>query len=181
MKRDNADELVVVVHRRHWCIDNPRTDHFAQLLHANADIPLPMARLCAVGMLEMLRHFTADYCPDGNPGKWRNSDIASALHWVGDADLLVAMLVECGWLKPHPTLRLTFRVPNLRPWMPKSIREAVIARDGMCCQLCGGEIASRRDLHVDHIHPYSHGGETVIENLQVAHAACNVRKGARLQ
>lgn len=65
--------------------------------------------------------------------------------------------------------------PKIRPWM----REAVIERDGMVCQLCGGEIPDG-ELHIDHIEPLAHGGATEVANLQAAHARCNIRKGARV-
>lgn len=65
-----------------------------------------------------------------------------------------------------------------RSAIPTYIREAVIARDGNTCQLCGGEVAAG-DVHLDHIKPWSKGGEHSIRNLQVAHSTCNMRKAAR--
>lgn len=55
----------------------------------------------------------------------------------------------------------------------------VIERDGLICQLCGGAV-ERSDVHIDHIYPYSLGGATALNNLQVAHSLCNIRKGARV-
>ena len=33
------------------------------------------------------------------------------------------------------------------------------------------------DAHVDHIKRYSDGGETKIDNAQITHRYCNLRKG----
>jgi len=65
-----------------------------------------------------------------------------------------------------------------REWMPSYLREAVIARDGLVCRLCGDPV-ERTDIHLDHIVPFSLGGPTTVDNLQVTHSTCNVRKGAR--
>ena len=46
-------------------------------------------------------------------------------------------------------------------------------------QLCGGQVEPS-DVHIDHIKPYSKGGQHVLGNLQVAHSLCNIRKGARV-
>ena len=62
----------------------------------------------------------------------------------------------------------------IRAWL----RDQVIARDGLICRLCF-EAVDRVDLHIDHIRPLARGGRTTLENLQVAHARCNMAKGAR--
>ena len=36
------------------------------------------------------------------------------------------------------------------------------------------------EIHADHIHPVSKGGETSPENTAALHAACNIAKGAKL-
>lgn len=61
----------------------------------------------------------------------------------------------------------------------RSLRLAVVARDGLRCRLCGQDV-ERSQLHLDHVRPVSRGGETTLENLQVTPARCNARKGARL-
>lgn len=66
-----------------------------------------------------------------------------------------------------------------RPPLPTWARKAVIERDGYVCGLCGGEVEPS-DVHIDHIVPRSRGGPDAIENLQVAHSRCNIRKGARV-
>lgn len=68
---------------------------------------------------------------------------------------------------------------NNRSKIPARIREAVLARDGLICQLCN-EPVEPDDVHLDHIHPVSKGGQDTISNLQVTHSRCNIRKGARV-
>lgn len=59
-----------------------------------------------------------------------------------------------------------------------ALRAAVIARDGQVCRLCWLHVEVD-DIHIDHVVPFSKGGRTVLENLQVAHSSCNLRKGDR--
>jgi hypothetical protein len=83
------------------------------------------------------------------------------------------------------------------------VRAAVIARDGMICQLCGREVVAgsalyrsgwrrspdgryllsppdghfKRMLTLDHIIPRSKGGTHDADNLRVACSSCNSRRG----
>lgn len=60
--------------------------------------------------------------------------------------------------------------------IPRHIREAVFARDGYACQVCSGT----NDLTLDHIFPWSLGGQDTVENLRVLCRPCNSRKGAKV-
>ena len=64
---------------------------------------------------------------------------------------------------------------KLQRWL----RRKVIDRDGHVCGLCGGQVTPD-DIHIDHIMPVALGGRDTLENLQVAHSTCNIRKGARI-
>lgn len=55
-----------------------------------------------------------------------------------------------------------------------SLRRQILDRDGACVH-CG----STENLHIDHIEPFSRGGLTVLENLQVLCRTCNSRKSNR--
>lgn len=57
------------------------------------------------------------------------------------------------------------------------LRALILMRDGARCQLCGATPQDGSKLHVDHILPWSKGGETVIENLQILCEMCNIGKG----
>jgi hypothetical protein len=45
------------------------------------------------------------------------------------------------------------------------------------CAICSQTIHSIDDCEIDHIHPFSQGGETVPANAQLAHRFCNRKKG----
>ncbi len=56
------------------------------------------------------------------------------------------------------------------------LKVQVLMRDGNKCKLCGITVTGE-DIHFDHIKPWSKGGETVLENLQVLCATHNLAKG----
>lgn len=66
----------------------------------------------------------------------------------------------------------TPRDPSLR------LRWRVLQRDRFTCCACGASpaLSPGVELHVDHIVPWSKGGETVLENLQTLCAVCNLGK-----
>ena len=57
-------------------------------------------------------------------------------------------------------------------------RFKVFQRDKFRCCICGASPATDPsvELHIDHIIPWSKGGETVIENLQTLCSKCNIGK-----
>ncbi len=75
--------------------------------------------------------------------------------------------------RPAPTKRRTKREVSDRQ------RFRILVRDGFRCQSCGASPLMQPgvELHVDHIVPWSKGGETVDENLQTKCAQCNLGKG----
>lgn len=66
----------------------------------------------------------------------------------------------------------TNRDPSLR------LRFKVLKRDNFTCVQCGASPAKDQsvELHVDHIKPWSKGGETIYENLQTLCSKCNLGK-----
>jgi len=66
-------------------------------------------------------------------------------------------------------------VPASDRVIPADVRAAVIARDGMICQLCGCAVV-RRTLHLDHVLHWASGGEHTLENLRVTCARCNLTR-----
>ena len=67
---------------------------------------LKIPRFAAVGLLELLWHYTAEYAPQGSVGKYPDSAIARACHWPKDAAAFVDALVETGWLDRDEEYRL---------------------------------------------------------------------------
>lgn len=88
--------------------------------------------------------------------------------WANEADK--ADITADGSIK-RP--RRTSRDPSLR------LRYRVMKRDHFSCVKCGRSPARDKnvELHVDHIQPWSKGGETEIENLQTLCRVCNIGKG----
>lgn len=66
----------------------------------------------------------------------------------------------------------TLREPNLR------LRFKVLQRDQFKCCSCGASPAKdpKVELHIDHIKPWSMGGETELDNLQTLCSKCNYGK-----
>ena len=59
------------------------------------------------------------------------------------------------------------------------MRFRILLRDGFSCRKCGKSPMKEIgvELHVDHILPWSKGGETVEENLETKCLKCNLGKG----
>ena len=62
--------------------------------------------------------------------------------------------------------------------IPDKLRYQVLKRDNFKCCACGASPAkdSAVELHIDHIIPWSKGGETALENLQTLCSKCNLGK-----
>ena len=73
---------------------------------------------------------------------------------------------------PSSIIHKTKREPSDR------LKIQVLMRDGNKCRICGVECSGGlHNIHFDHIIPWSKGGETVLENLQVLCSSCNEAKG----
>ena len=72
----------------------------------------------------------------------------------------------------HESIHKTKRDVNLR------MRFIVMQRDNFKCCLCGASPAKDPsvELHIDHIIPWSKGGETTLQNLQTLCSKCNLGK-----
>lgn len=69
-------------------------------------------------------------------------------------------------------IKKTSRNINLR------MRWTILKRDNFCCKKCGRSPAKDTSiiLHIDHVLPWSRGGETEIENLETLCDRCNLGK-----
>ncbi len=97
-------------------------------------------------------------------GRWRKA-LASFVQWANEGQLAPAPGV-CA----KKTGRKTPRNINWR------LRALVLMRDGARCRLCGAVPGDGVRLHVDHVKPWSKGGETILENLQILCNICNIGK-----
>ena len=71
-------------------------------------------------------------------------------------------------LKPAPPIERNTRA------IPQDVKIEVAVRDGGRCRQCG----SNKELHFDHVIPWSKGGPNTVDNLQLLCGTCNRRKGA---
>lgn len=79
---------------------------------------------------------------------------------------------EAAW---EDTLWRKYPIPP-RPPIPPWLRDQVLQRDGYACRTCGTTV----DLQIDHVHPHSRGGLTVLWNLQALCRSHNASKSNRI-
>lgn len=105
-------------------------------------------------------------------GSWRKALEAFVAFVNQEQNDIVSYEVE---VKSHSITKRTKRDPSL------SLRFLVLKRDNFCCVSCGRSPATVAGLvlEIDHIFPWSKGGETIEENLQSLCLDCNRGKGAR--
>jgi hypothetical protein len=73
---------------------NPKVSHLCNLLKVS--VPT------AVGYLELLWHFAAEFAPQGDVGKFDDRWIEAALYWTGRPGHLIHCLTIARWLDIHP-------------------------------------------------------------------------------
>lgn len=67
---------------------------------------------------------------------------------------------------------------GVRDLVPPQLRFRVLHRDAFRCQYCGRSPREGAILHLDHVVPFSRGGETTEDNLITACDQCNLGKAA---
>lgn len=72
----------------------------------------------------------------------------------------------------------TIPLVDMTPVQLRSFRRRAL-RHNPHCYLCGRRL-SQQTATLDHVLPQSKGGNAVPENLRLACAVCNVRKGDRV-
>ena len=97
--------------------------------------------------------------------------------WTGGLQAFIAFANASGTeaarpQQPNIPSRGTGRDPSLR------LRWQVLKRDNFKCCACGASPALMAgvELHVDHVIPWSKGGQTVVDNLQTLCSVCNLGK-----
>ena len=86
-------------------------------------------------------------------------------------DIWLRKCPQCGVRKPNQRKRSTRIISD-------KLRYQVLKRDNFKCCACGASPAKDPtiELHIDHIIPWSKGGETTMENLQTLCSKCNIGK-----
>ncbi len=100
-------------------------------------------------------------------GKWSNA-LKMFVKYIKSDGTEVESKTSIDYIKSHKTSRDI----NLR------LRFRIMQRDNFKCKVCGASPATDSSviLQVDHIKPYSKGGETTEENLQTLCSKCNLGK-----
>ena len=62
--------------------------------------------------------------------------------------------------------------------IPPSWRKQILEKMNHRCQHCGTNLTKKKP-HIDHIVPFSKGGDSILSNLQALCATCNLAKGNR--
>jgi 5-methylcytosine-specific restriction endonuclease McrA len=99
-----------------------------------------------------------------------------------DAARTRARLAQQRWRKKHPDKArqkwdARRALKKGAPRVELIDRGYVYERDGGRCHLCRRAVA-QKNFHLDHLVPLSRGGEHTHLNVRVAHAFCNLSRGA---
>ena len=78
-----------------------------------------------------------------------------------------------------PTREIASNPKRTKREVSDRMRFRILVRDGFVCRTCGASPLKNpgTELHVDHLVPWSKGGETIEENLATKCAQCNLGKG----
>jgi 5-methylcytosine-specific restriction endonuclease McrA len=105
---------------------------------------------------------------------WEDDDLSprDVLALVRDRQLRQQRKLE----RAHAAMAANGAGPARREVISREVRLAVFERDGGRCVECGSSF----DIQYDHVIPFSMGGASTVENLQILCADCNRRKGASI-
>lgn len=116
----------------------------------------------AVGIMEMLWHWAADYVQQGDIGKYANQHIAKAVAWPGDPNQLIDALIHCRWLDESEEHRLIIHDwshhcdRGVNSWL--ATRRLSFA-DGRRPSLTNFTESERDVIHADYDEGITHPGE----------------------
>lgn len=123
-----------------------------------------------VGLLESLWLFTQMNAPAGDVGRFSNEDIAAGLEWDSDADEMIGMLIDCGFLDECEDNRLIVHdweehAPTyLKGAMAKNKRQ--FAKQGAKhCAKQDGEQGAKQDAKQDQNTPEQSAPSLTLPNL----------------
>ena len=107
----------------HTCRQSPKFKKFVRRLRPIAQNTVLDAESVAVAILERLWHATAVGAKRGDIGRFDNELIAEECGWLGDADLLIGILVKCDYLDECTEHRLL--VHDWHEHAPNHVKGAV--------------------------------------------------------
>lgn len=98
-------------------------------------------------------------------------------YMANGCDVWLRKCPNCGKKKGKDSLGVELKKKKSRSISAK-LRYSVLKRDNFRCCACGASPAKDPsvELHVDHIVPWSKGGETALDNLQTLCSKCNIGK-----
>jgi hypothetical protein len=118
-----------------------------------------------------LNSFTRRY------GSWRNS-LETFINYINEDDIKEEEISNNPIKTVTKEKNIVIKTRRTPRDINQRLRFKVLQRDHFKCVYCGRSPATDPAvvLHVDHIIPWSKGGETVIENLQTLCSKCNLGK-----
>jgi hypothetical protein len=117
-------------------------------------------------------------------GGWRAA-LTAFVKSINESTELQAQPVQL--VQPEPSPVFQKDTPQYAEPVPRSIslalRYRVLVRDKFRCVICGASPAKDGtvELHVDHIFPWSRGGQNTEENLRTLCFKCNLGKGDKVE
>lgn len=118
-------------------------------------------------------------------GGWRNALVAF-INWVNNEDendttdsISLPVKRKTNDYQIHtPSPQVSRPIHSTSREINLRLRFKVMQRDNFKCCLCGASPAKDPsvELHIDHIKPWSKGGETTIDNLRTLCSKCNLGK-----
>lgn len=130
--------------------------------HSNETQVLRLVQEFSTSVMDMNKKFTLlvkQYQARSLPSKEPFNNICPSCNKTFDSDAVFCKF--CG-----------AQLKGKTRFIPKKVKEEVLARDNWQCVMCG----KKEDLQFDHIIPYSKGGSNTVENLQILCAPCNRKK-----
>jgi hypothetical protein len=91
-----------------------------------------------------------------------------------------------GWCLSHYPANDRARARHRQVAYEEFVRDDVYDRDGWICGICGEPVDPKLKapdlmrVSLDHIIPFSRGGDHTPDNCQCSHLICNIRKGSSL-
>ncbi|WP_126245206.1 homing endonuclease associated repeat-containing protein [Chitinophaga rhizosphaerae] len=116
-----------------------------------------------------VRHYMSKF------GTWRNA-LKAFIEYINSEDTIDNDIKTSkeATSEPTPAAELLFKHKTKR-FPSERLKVQVLMRDGNRCRLCGITVTGE-NIHFDHVTPWSKGGETTLENLQVL---CDVHNLAK--